>query len=649
VPSSDYATRLFIARQLRDLTANGASLRAACARLNVALATGKLWLDKLASGADLADARRERSGRKPVCPLTEREAAALRSLVMERRMTEDSAIRAFIKHPACRPETREFITRRLHASHSAPRHTAKKERWPDSLRRAMHVTAGDKARYYGKDATRKANIHAVRNMDIVMPDGRTVQLRPHMMWQFDDYSTNKPYYLEYAEGQFRCCRQVLAAYDTFTGGWLCFLHVGKERDQYTGGDCLRVAHLAMESHGTKPQLIIFEKGRWASDAVQGLAIPGTSRRWGALSECGVIVHHAADSNGKAEIEGAFRTLQTELAGGADIGHTRGLHELESDNYQLVNKGRRDPRHCGFLSLSDSEEEHYRAAALLNSRRRERRCLGYASADELFAEFPVEKNPLKPEERWLFLPHKQEATVGSISSGLVGCKVNDRRYLFVVNGIAPGVHLDNGHRVFIAFDPERPWMGCAVGNADTSTKNRDEHRLGALLLGGTAPMAPAWDDIPRLDLRSPEEKRKEDNQHWKLRKGAITAADSSFRAILPGGKRGLRAVSRKTRSGDVRDAVIGSEHDDSNAAAELTQHYRGEAPGMPGHSSPSPESAEMPPRPPRNGLPARGSDSSGIQSQNRAMRPERISEAVPSDTELEALEAAAMRAAGLVIS
>lgn len=648
MPSTDYATRLFIARQLRDLTADGStSLRRACQQLDVALATGKLWLDKLADGSDLADARRERSGRKPACPLTEVEANALRSLVLEKRMSEESAIRAFPKHPACTPATRHYILDRIRKSHSGHRTEAKKERWPDSLRRAAHVTDSDKARYYGDDARNKSNIKARRNMTIIMPDGRSHALRPHDFWQFDDYSTNKPYYLEYADGKFRMCRQILIGYDGFTGGFLCAYHVGRERDAYTGGDCLRVIHLAMESHG-RPLIIGLERSRWESMAIKGVPIAGTSRRWGALSECGVIVHHTWDSNGKAELEGAFRGLQTELEGGADIGHTRGLHEREGDNYAKVNDGTRDPRLCGFMSLMQSEEAHYRAFALLNGRRKERTHLGYASADELFAEFPVEHRPLDPAHRWLFLPHKQEATVGSHGPGLVGCTVDKKLHLFVVNGVADGVHLDNGHRVFIAFDPERPHMGCAIGNADSSTKNRDALRMGQLLMGGTAPLAPAWDDVPRLDLRSSEEKALTEDAHWKDRKGSITAADSSFAAILPGGKRGLRATSRRSRSGQITDAVRGSEHDTTNAAAELAAAYRGESVSNTAPAVAGTDAAECPPRTPRNGLPRVAGDSATLDAPAQSPRHTRATAPVLSDAELEAREEAAMRAAGILI-
>lgn len=643
MPSVDHATRLFIARQLRDLTASGDSLRNACAQLNVALATGKLWLDKLNEGADLADARRQRSGRKPVCPLTPVEANALRSLVLQKRMSEESAIRAFPQHPACTPATRFFILERLRKSHSGHRTTARKERWPDSLRRAAHVTQGDQERWYGQDATRSKSIPSQRRLTYVI-NGREFPMRPHSIWTFDDYSTNKPYFLEYAEGKFRCCRQILAGMDCYTHGWLSFLHVGKERDAYTAGDALRVIHLTLEAHETRPDVIILEQGRWRGNAIRGIEI-GLASRWGDIQEAGFIVEYTNDSRGKAELEAGFHPLQIELEGGADIGHTRGLHERESDNYLAVNQGRRDPRLCGFTPIPDSEAWHYKAAAELNARRKQRQELGYASADELFAEFPVTKRPLMAEHRWLFLPHKQEATVGSIGRSLIGCTVDGVKHFFVVNGIRQDVHLDDGHKVLIAFDPERPQMGCAVANADTSTRNRDGWRMGQLLLGGAHPAAPAWETVPRVEITTDGlPPRRADEEHWKLRKSANKAAHTSFRGILPDGKRGLHVRSVRTRSGKFQDTVMGSEHDTTNAAAELAAAYRGETTA----ETPRPDATECPPRTPRNGLPARGTGFSQSDASEPAPRVKRATAPALTEAELEAREEAAMRAAGMLI-
>jgi hypothetical protein len=660
----DSATRHIIASRLRDLTTAGTSLRAACAQMHVPVATGKLWLDKLAAGGDLTDARAHRSGRRPICPLTDAEAAALRSLVIAKSGSEEAAIRAFRSHPACTEATRLFITRRLAASHTGHRTEATKERWPDSIRRAIHITRGDLARARGPLAKSKASLKAIRNLDIIWPDGHRRQARPHTLWMFDDYSTNQPFYLEYTAGQFRLCRQILAGYDVFTGGFLSFFHVGREKDAYTGGDALRAIHLTIEAHGTRPELLILERGRWESNAIRGVEIaPG--RRWGALSDCGIIVHHTWDSNGKAELEGFFRVLQVELEGGADIGNTRGLHERESKNYMAVNRGGKTatghaihPRDRGFISLTESEENHYKTAALLHARRRDRRELGYASADELFAEFPHTPRPLDPAHRWLFLPHKQLATVGSIGPDLVGCKVDGRQYLFVVNGVADGIHLDNGHRVAIAFDPDRPHMGCAVGNADTSTANRDAHRLGALLLGGTSPLAMPWETQPRIDLRTADEKDLTADAHWQQRKSAHAAAEASFRAIMPDGQRGLRVAAARTRDGNLAD-IPSAPEPSADIAAAISDFYSGTGPGQPHHSH-SNDSETAISRAPENSPPAASADSPRTARGLSAPSPDLPSHPrlksppavlvrhAADDDDIDALEAAAMAAAGLTL-
>lgn len=624
MPAYDPATRHLLTHQLRAAMDAGRSLRAAAGDLSLPVATAKNWLDRLSCRGSLADARRDRSGRPAAVSLTAAEAGALRALVLQRRMSEESAIRAFVRSDACLPETRGFILGRLAAADSAPRQDARRPRWPESLRRAMHVTEQEILRYYGPTAARSRYIPSQRRLTYVTEDGREIPLRPHTVWIFDDYSTNKPYWLEYAAGKFRCCRQILAGMDLYTNGWLGFLHVGKERDAYTGGDALRVIRSCMEAHGTRPEIIILEKGRWHGKGVRGLRMPNGAR-WGSIEECGLKLIYGIDSRDKAEIEAGFLPLQTELEGGADIGHLRGLHERESDSYLAVNQGRRDPRACGFMSLSQSDEQHILAARALNNRRKSRQALGYASADELFAESPVALRPLSEQDAWLFFPHKTEATVGTLGSDLVGCTVDGTRHLFVVNGIADGVFLGNGHRVYLAFDPERPDLGCAVANADAGTANREGWRAGQLLMRA----APAWSTIPRIDLRPMDARDADAQAHWKLRKGAVKAAAEAFSSILPGGKRGMRSASRRDREGNLKS---------------VTWDPDGTAPATP--------APDMAPRIPRTDIPAirtRRWDGDSPTAHPRLKSPHSEPPADAADCDdLDVLEAAAQRAAGLIL-
>ncbi len=632
------AEKLSLLTAVERALAAGSSLRAAAAAAGVPVATVCFWRVQLQRRGTLADARRERSGRKAAIRLTEAEAAALRLLVLQRRLSEESAFRAFMKHPACSPQTRAFISGKLAASESAPRREARKPRWPESLRRAAHVTAGDIERYHGPDKARLAEISAQRRLTWVL-NGRELPLLPHDVWQFDDYSTNKPYILEYAAGQFRLCRQILAGMDTFTHGWLGFFHVGKERDSYTAADCLTVILRCMDAHQTTPRVIILEGGRWRGLAVRGIEM-ADGRRWGDIQDSGVIIEWANGPRAKAEIEAGFFHLQKELAGpAADIGHLRGLHERETDNLLAVNQGRRDPQLCGFLTLAESDELHFQTARQCNATRKERsgdmadgRPLGFASPDELFAEFPVERRPLTPEHRWLFeFPHKQEATVGSISRSLVACTVADKKFFFVVNGIREDVYLDDGHKVLIAFDPERPHLGCAVANADSSTKNRDNWRMGEMLLGGKFPVAQQWDTIPRLTVCTKEALAAGDfdppaaDEHWKLRKGALKASATSFASILPGGKPGLRTAARRARSGDLAEAVFQQE------GAESTEDFSA--------AGPQPLSAGV--RRPSAGVANRRQGDDSPPTPRRATAP---LSAPPDDDDFSARVAAASRTA-----
>ena len=172
-----------------------------------------------------------------------------------------------------------------------------------------------------------------------------------------------------------------------------------------------------------------------------------------------------------------------------------------------------------------------------------------SPNALLAEQPFEKRPLNPEHRWLFYPVKDLAVVRD--NGFVVKMVDSKRWIFHVNGIRPDVHLPNGYSVLIAFDPERPELGCHVANGETGTINRQGYRLGQCLLAA----APLLQATPRIDLSGMREDE-DDNASYKARKGAIKTSRTGFRTVLPDGKRGLRTDSARNRQGDRVEILSG---------------------------------------------------------------------------------------------
>lgn len=554
-PTYSTASRETLFALIRGDMRTGTSLRRACEAAGVSPGTYKDWEKRAEGSGGLADQRRHASGRKAAITLTEAESVALQRWFLRKEGSFAAAVEFFVQDAACQPATRAFILGKLATARTAGKHPV----WPVSLRRCAQIPAGVRERWFGPKSTQHAAPVGRYARTVILPDGRAVPLRPGFAWTFDDYSTNQPYVLDYATGRERLCRQILCGMDVATHGWLGFLHVGKEKDAYTAGDVLDVIRLCIEGQGHVPQVLILEQGRWKGNAVRGIEMEGpNSRRWGSIEDAGIILDFQWDSRGKAEIENGFDLLQTWLAsGGAELGRVRGIMEREALDYVAINAGKkarggRDALASGFLTLAESAADHELSMAALNARPKNFRELARVLApDDLLAEEPFEARPLQPEHRWLFFPVKDTAAVRE--NGNVIKTVNGREHVFHVNGVNPEVHLPNGYRVFIAFDPLRPELGCHIANRESGSANWNHWRLGECLL----PAAPALSAAPRIDLRTRDEEEAADTESWKARQGAVKSARTAFRTILPGGKRGLRADTARNRAGDRVEMVSGS--------------------------------------------------------------------------------------------
>lgn len=542
-PTYSTAARESLYDQITRMIASGTmSMRRACEETGTPVATYKLWQAKhAATGGNLADGRRAASGRPAAISLTADETLALQQWFVRKEGSFAAAVEFFARAPECLPATRQWIKARLEAARKAERHPV----WPISLRRLAQTPAGFAEHYQGPKAVQHAAPVGRYDHTVKLPDGRTVPLVCGFAWSFDDYSTNSPYILQYADGKERLCRQILCGLDVANRGWIGHLHVGKERDQYTAADVLDVIRLCIEGQGHQPRVIILEQGRWKGNAVRGIEIDGKGgRRWGSIEDAGIILLYQYSSRGKTEVEGNFDPLQTFLAGeAAEIGRFRGQLERETKNSLAINRGSRNARACGFLTLTESADLHDRMMGLLNDRPKQWEALGrVVSPNALLAEQPFTKRPLNPEHRWLFFPVKDLAVVRD--NGFVAKSVDGKKWTFHVNGVLPDVHLPNGYRLLIAFDPERPELGCHVANGETGTVNRQGYRLGQCLLAA----APLLQATPRIDLSVLREDE-DDNASYKARKGAIKTARAAYRTILPDGKRGLRTDSARNRQGD----------------------------------------------------------------------------------------------------
>lgn len=466
-----------------------------CSKAGISRPTFFRFKKNVETGAACINDTKNTGGRPPKFTLSEEEALALRAHCLK----HDSmryAIEQFARDERCSADTRTKILEEL--DRAARR--SRDPQWPVSLQRAARVTANERAEFRGKKHLQSIALAPRKGMFWEDASGQRHLIRSHTAWMMDDYSTNQPYVIEvpvWEGGRVvgttpQVCRQMLVCGDLYSGMWLGVESIGRERDAYRAEDILRFILHCIDAHGTMPQRLILERGRWDSKAVHGIEVWDGHRHvlWGGLGAL-MEVSNGFDSRHKAALESNLSVLQTALHHtGADIGRKRGEFELATTKMLAVNAGRLDPRAAGFLEQAASEELHAKAMDALNRRPKTREAFDKPVVPMDLMEDAIVPRPLPVSERWRFCPVKREATIRRGGLIEVAVKEYPRSFLFAVNGVEENVCLENGYAVLIAFDPARPDLGCHVANAEMGSRNRNGYGFGQKILH-----AMPMDDVP----------------------------------------------------------------------------------------------------------------------------------------------------------
>lgn len=545
----------------------GQSLNAACKLASVPKASYKGWKRKLDAHGLIRDDRTLSSGRKAKFQLTETETNALRGLTMKHNSFA-FAVEVFARSPQCSDATSEMITSVLT---EAQRHQ-RQPKFPLALQRLARSSDLEDDMIRGPKAADGHADGSTKGMFWETLEGELRPIGPMAVWQLDDYSTNQPYAIPTLENGQRLCRQILAALDVYSSGWLGVHHVGRERDAYRVEDILRFILHLIDAHGTMPEALMLEQGRWKAEAILGIELPdGSGRRWGALNDLFHVIH-GYTSRHKAALESNFRILQTALRlSGRDIGSYRGEMEGGTKSYLKVQNGKLDATRAGFLTQADSSQIHEEAMQYLNARGKYRKAFGgrHLVPDALLNDLWTPR-PLPAGERWRFHPVKKLA---SVKGNFVECRAGEHyegHFIFRVNGILDDIYFQPGHKVLIAFDPLHLERGAILANAERGTLNRCGWRMGQNLL--TAPpyeMTPQFSFRPHQVETAPQKK-------------ANAAVVSSFKAIRPFCKPGLaithmadgRGQSAEIRRNENPDAVLGRDPGAEPFAANSANPLRG---------------------------------------------------------------------------
>ncbi|MDA3872464.1 MAG: helix-turn-helix domain-containing protein [Kiritimatiellae bacterium] len=484
-------------------------------------------------GPEALKPQRSNSGRPPKFRISEDEANALRYLTLEYRSLP-LAIERFVQSQECRPETRELMFAEMDAAAEARR----PPRWPKSLRDQVGVTPNMEAAHKGPKHVQNETEFSSCKLKVVRTENG--EIRPMMVnevFQSDDYSTNVPYIIPnlFDDGVAGVGRQMLATVDEYSYAWKAFEPIGRERDAYRAEDIARHMLRTIDAAGTMPAIWVLERGRWENNLIDGIPVVanGRKRRWGALRDL-FNVERAVKSRGKAEVEGAFNLMQSKLdPEGLSVGRWRGEREAACKLITQIHS-RAKPWTVdelvskGLWTIQACADMHARCAEELNRRPKQRRGLGYVSAADLVATKPHFHNPLPESERWRFCTVKREATVRR-AHVQVQVKGYELPFRFVVN--AGDVHLCEGYRVLIAFDPLDPEAGCHIFNNQTDGYNTQGYEWAEFIK-----VAEAEGIIPAHDYSGGS------YSDHSARKGSGQSARSEYRAIKEAGKKAL-AVSQ----------------------------------------------------------------------------------------------------------
>lgn len=426
------------------------------------------------------------------------------------------AARAFVRRLTVQTESLPLALERLSdAGPCSPAGRALIDRYrqtgdyPPSFARYFRVTAEEWALTKGEKTFVGATHTARRGMFIIEEDGTRRELYAGDLVEADDVSVDVPYWFQLPTGEYRCGRQVLCFRDRRSRKWLGAYAVARERDSYRGEDIARACRELVDAWGL-PGRFRFERGSWESAPISGIKVDdgrGGEVRWGGIRSV-IPIQHVYTSNGKGTIEGGFRMLHKALGlHGVRIGKTRGEYEEPSAAMLAVNAGKQDPRAGGFIAWADLLGALEKAYTLLNGRPvhftelNAKRCPDDVWTADLAARPGARLPACAPELRWHFLPVKAEIGAGLAQAGHAKVSVPGYPlpFFFRVGGMdtttgEPLPFIERGHRLIVAFDPQRAAEGAVIFNAERGPKNTQGWRPLQQLF--TAPLA---GEAPQVDL------------------------------------------------------------------------------------------------------------------------------------------------------
>lgn len=521
---------------IRAAIAAGKDVATACRASGVPKSTFHRWLHAEASAGLAGLKDRKPTGRPKSLELTKEETLGLRghSLLAGSmdggvaRWMEESAKaleeRDFPELTAARPDTLAVLTKTLAEARAAHRRPS----WPSAVRTAARTSTAEDAHLRGGKGMLSVTPSARRAMIWQDEAGVMHQVMPGSIWESDDMSDNEPFrYFDAELGRETVGRQSLLTGDVFSHALLGGTKIGRRRDAYRVEDIADHLRDIVSLYGL-PLIWRFEKGVWDNHFIYGIKAPpswllGDDFRFGGFDGHLFRVAQKHSSRGKAGIENCFGPYQDFMKHkSTSIGAYRGEFDRAARLYRAALNGVESALKA-WWTMGESAAGMVAALGQYNVRPQLRRAFGGKSCipAELWAEHKARACPA--DEMWRFLPVKRPITV---RQGVVEMRVEHYPlpFRFLCHGSTGLPCFDEGHRVFVAFHPGQPDLGCQIFNGElpNSTRNRDRIRLLEPL-----GMANWWPDVPQENFSATA-------GAYDAQKKASAALRAEFRAAFPGG-------------------------------------------------------------------------------------------------------------------
>lgn len=413
-----------------------------------------------------------------------------------------------------------------------------------------------------------------RDHTVRLPDGRRCELLAGFLVEFDDMSSNQPFYTPLPDGGWLVSRQGLYARDVRRRRWLGLELVARPREAYRAEDILRFFRRLMLDYG-KFDVLRLEQGIWAARAIRGYRITSagdvieeeferpamdaqeSTQLQAGLAAIGLHLQYARSAHQKV-IESGFNGLQPIIATYTrefiNLGAHAGEIEFGAKRLRQARDGM-NPAALGFAPMEVLADRIWQAMAYDNARPR----TGGITPDEGWAEDIARRELPALNERDLaaFLPEVRER---SVDHGRVVVMVDGRPHDFSSDAFAP---LGHGFRVYCRFDPTEPTLGAAIYNRETSSANHQGWKDGDFICfarwempGPQIDLAEARGLVPQSTQEIYGVDALEDDGLTR-RKALEKWARTTYRALPRPGKPPTKRAELRTGSGDVTKIESGA--------------------------------------------------------------------------------------------